>query len=102
MTQDSESFHVTDLDEVFGYLHSIECCSLADLVTTQPKGDATILSQVFTHTTNEDIIAACGVKRHGVNQVGRVVTQCAARSLGDGSLCLFHRDGSLCLYSDAL
>ena len=65
--------HVADLDEVLTNLHSIQGCTLANLVATEPEGQAVLVRDILAHTTYEDVVLASSLQRHGVNEVSGVV-----------------------------
>ena len=87
--------NVAHLNQIFGYLYSVQGCTLTNLVAREPEGEATVVGQIFAHTAYVHVIFASCFQRHGVNQIGRIVFQCAARSSGNGFLSLFNADGVL-------
>ena len=93
---------IANLDEVFGDLDGVEGCALADLVTAEPESKAVVVGKVLADTAYVDIILACGVKRHGVYEVLRVVLKGHARGGCDGFLCFFNADGLISLDPYAL
>ena len=94
--------YVADLNQVLTDLYGIEGSTLANLVATEPEGQAVLVREVFAHATNEDVVLAGSLQRHGVHEVSGVVDQRTARSCSDSLLCLFDADGALGLYPHAL
>ena len=67
--------HITNLNQILTNLNGIQGSTLTDLVARKPEGQSVLVRDILTNTTHIDIILTCCLKRHGVNEVSRIVDQ---------------------------
>lgn len=90
------------LQKIFGYLHGIEGGTFANLIATEPEGEAVLEGKVFADAAHVDLVVAGCLKRHGVDELRGVVFHDDARGGFEGAARLVRRYLELGLYPDAL
>ena len=76
-------------------MDGVEGCTFADLVASEPKGDATVGGDVVADTTYVNVVFTCAFEGHGVDVVLGIVDEGYSRGSLKGFANLGNSEGFL-------